>query len=78
MESFKVDENGYDNFLIAFQVAFSIFFNLNLQFPKKLSITLEMIQRYFLKIHPDAGTKSKKTPRSKQRVINLINSLKKT
>ncbi|KAK4885821.1 hypothetical protein RN001_002092 [Aquatica leii] len=48
------------HFTEALQVAFALYFNMNLEYPKAISTTLEMIQRYFLKIHPDSGTKSQK------------------
>nr|CAH7752173.1 unnamed protein product [Callosobruchus chinensis] len=31
----------------ALKVLFAIYFNFNLMYPKKSSVTLEMIQRYF-------------------------------
>lgn len=77
MEGLKINETGYETFIEAFQVAYTMFFVMNLEYPKKMGVTFEMIQRYFLKIHPDAGTKAKRIPRSKQRVINFINTLKK-
>lgn len=49
-----------DSLLKSFKLVFCIFFSFNMEYPRKLQAeaTLETIQRYFLKIHPDAGTKS--------------------
>lgn len=67
-------ENG-ENFTEALKMCFAMYFNFDLMYPKDVSTTLEFIQRYFYKIHPDSGTKSKKLSTSKKRVINLINKL---
>ncbi|KAK4886629.1 hypothetical protein RN001_002900 [Aquatica leii] len=61
----KVKVTDCIHFTEALQVAFAIYFNMNLKYPKAISTTLEMIQRYFLKIHPDSGTKSQKISSSK-------------
>lgn len=58
----------------ALKLLFAVYFNFNLMYPKKVSVTLEMIQRYFFKVHPDSGTKSSNTP-SKKKVISFINKL---
>ena len=54
---------------------FAIYYNFNLEYPKQTSNTLEFIQRYMMKIHPDVGTKNKKTA-SKMKIISLINKLR--
>lgn len=66
----------YQNDMEAVQGSFGLYFILNLEYPKTVSHTLEFIQRYFLKIHPDQGTKSRKMKTSKKRIIALINKLK--
>ncbi|CAH0558576.1 unnamed protein product [Brassicogethes aeneus] len=58
------------------KIAFGLYFIFNLQYPHETSLTLEFIQRFFMKIHPDAGTGSKKNKNSKNKVITLINKLK--
>lgn len=54
---------------------FALYFILNVEYPEKLSCLLEMIQRYFFKIHPDQGSKSKKLNQTKRKVITLMNKL---
>lgn len=41
----------------ALQATFGLYFVLNLEYPSAMSHTSEFIQRYFLKIHPDMGSK---------------------
>ncbi|CAH0564387.1 unnamed protein product [Brassicogethes aeneus] len=57
------------------KLAFGLYYVFNLEYPKETSTLLEFIQRYFLKIHPDSGTRSKKLRASKTKVISLINKL---
>lgn len=66
-----------ESFTEAFIVMFSLYFILNLEYNKQISATMETIQRYVFKIHPDAGSKSKNVSSSKKKAINLINSLAK-
>nr|XP_022902692.1 uncharacterized protein LOC111415310 [Onthophagus taurus] len=61
--------------LTAMEVAFGLFYILNLEYPREISQLLEFIQRFFFKIHPDAGSRSKKNM-GKRRVISLINKIK--
>lgn len=56
-----------DRLLDAVAASFGLYFILNLEYPKEISCFLEMIQRYFLKIHPDNGIKSKKNNSSKKK-----------
>lgn len=67
-----------DSFLESFMICFGMYFVMNLEYPKEISLFLEFIQRYYMKIHPDTGSKSKKLPLSKRRVINLMNQLRNT
>lgn len=62
-------------FLEGLSAAFGLHFILNLEYPKGVSTILEMVQRYFLKIHPDSGSKSKKISSSKRKVISLIKKI---
>lgn len=71
-------EKCYVSFLDAFLLCFSSYYNFGVRFPKDISTTLEMIQRYVLNDHPDSGTKSKKVSASKKKVISLIKKLKDT
>jgi hypothetical protein len=58
-----------------FEVVFSLYFNLNMRYPKNVSNTLEFIQRYILNINPDQGSKIKK--KNLNKIISLINKLSK-
>lgn len=59
----------------AIKIAFGFYFIFNLEYPKEVSTVLEAIQRYFFKIHPDKGSRSKKQSFSKKRIIALINKI---
>lgn len=65
------------DFMEALRIVFCLYFIFNLMYPKDLSLTLEMIQRYYVKHHPDYGTKSSKKSSSKKKVIAFINKLAK-
>lgn len=71
-----VQSNGCTTFVEAFKIFFSFFFIMNMEYPKKIATTLEMIQRYIFKIHPDSGTKSKRVPTAKKQEIALMVKLK--
>nr|XP_023012729.1 uncharacterized protein LOC111502798 isoform X1 [Leptinotarsa decemlineata] len=73
-EKTPVNPNGFSTFEEAFQLAFAIYFNFNLKYPANISLTMEFIQRYFFKIHPDSGSKANKP--SFSRVVNLMNKLR--
>lgn len=77
LEKSIIDNDGYSEFVDAMKAAFGLYYTLNLSYPPKFSKVLEFIQRFFLKIHPDSGTKSKKSGNSKNAVFTLINKLKK-
>ncbi|VEN44366.1 unnamed protein product, partial [Callosobruchus maculatus] len=49
----------------AIKLPFVIYFNFNRMNPKNVSVTLEMIQTYFIKVHLDFGRKSIHTPSRK-------------
>ena len=55
--------------------AFGLYFIMNLEYPDEVSAVLEMMQRFFLKIHPDQGSKSKRITPTKRKVIGLMNKL---
>lgn len=62
----------------AWQCAFGIYYVMCLQYPPELSNMLEMVQRYYLKINPDQGSKATKNKnRSTTKVIKLIMKLNK-
>ncbi|XP_041860268.1 uncharacterized protein LOC121651876 [Melanotaenia boesemani] len=46
--------------IVALSYAFSLFYVLNIKYPKEMSLTLEFIQRVFLGINPDRGSKAEK------------------
>lgn len=57
--------SSVDSFDTALEMAFGAFYIFNLEYPKNCCITLEMIQQYLLKIHPDQDSRSKKQRRKK-------------
>lgn len=59
-------------FVDGFQLMFALYFILNIDYPRKAPCTLEMIQRYHMKIHPDKGFKATKASLIKRRVINAM------
>lgn len=59
----------------AVKQCFSCFYIYGLQYPKGASSTWEFIQRYFMKIHPDQGTKSQTFSNSKRKVLSLMKLL---
>lgn len=63
------------SFLEALKILFCSYFNFNMKYPINCSSTLEFIQRYMLKIHPDRGSRSSKITYSKRKVINLMTKL---
>ncbi|XP_051813223.1 uncharacterized protein LOC127536544 [Acanthochromis polyacanthus] len=50
----------HSNILSGLAALFASFYNLNLQYPEKSSCTLEFIQRCFLSINPETGSKAKR------------------
>lgn len=76
MEKMITNKNAYETFSQAFRVCFFLYFIFNTQYGKEVSTTMEMVQRYMFKLHPDSGTKSKKISSSKRKVISLITKLK--
>lgn len=79
MERENIDLQGYSSFLDALKAAFSLYFILNLKYPSKLQATFELLQRLYLKIHPDAGSKTKgKVTMTKKKVLNFMLKLTNT
>ncbi|XP_074032677.1 uncharacterized protein [Leptinotarsa decemlineata] len=73
VERENIDLQGYGTFMEALKVAFSLYFILNLKYPPKLQATFELLQRMYLKIHPDAGSKSRgKVTQTKKKVLNYM------
>lgn len=62
-----------DTFIDGFMGCFGLYFVLNLMYPKPIAITMEMVQRFHLKIHPDSGTSA--TSASKGKVLILMKNL---
>ncbi|KAI4459143.1 hypothetical protein MML48_6g00001703 [Holotrichia oblita] len=62
-----------DNLLEALQVTFALYYNFNLIYTQGCAATLEFIQRYFMKIHPDRGSRNKNKRCGK--LLSLINQL---
>lgn len=73
VEKQNTDLEGYSTFLEALKVTFSFYFILNLKYPQKFDTTLEFLQRCFLKIHPDAGSKTTRLSATKKKVFNFLN-----
>ncbi|XP_018564290.1 uncharacterized protein LOC108905764 [Anoplophora glabripennis] len=67
--------NGTTDFVSAFQQCYAMYYICNMQYPKSLSCTFEFVQRYYMKTHPDQGTKSKIFSASKKKVIALMKKL---
>ncbi|CAH1099112.1 unnamed protein product [Psylliodes chrysocephalus] len=65
--------NSFVAFVDALKYCFALYFIYNIEYPKKVGATLEMIQRYHLKLHPISGAKSTTT---KKKVFTLMNKLK--
>lgn len=59
LEKVPLSETG-ESFEKAFEQCFALYYNFDLMYPKAVSTSLEFLQRYLYKIHPDSGTKSKK------------------
>ncbi|KAJ3639917.1 hypothetical protein Zmor_003245 [Zophobas morio] len=72
IEKKKVAEST--DFITAFKLVFSFYYNLNMCYPKQISHTLQFVQMYFFKMYPEIGTKSKKKTITK--VVSLMNKLK--
>ncbi|GJQ79913.1 hypothetical protein Trydic_g18357 [Trypoxylus dichotomus] len=75
LEQTPINDNVYPTFLEAFVISFALYFITNLQYAKEICYTMEMVQRYYCKIHPDVGSKSGKKAGAKSRVLTLINKL---
>ncbi|XP_050312063.1 uncharacterized protein LOC126747450 [Anthonomus grandis grandis] len=75
LEKQQICSEGYETLEEAFKVLFAIFFNLNIKYPPKTYVTLELIQRYIFKIHPDTGSKSKNVAATKKKIFSLLNKL---
>lgn len=67
--------DGTEDFFIALQECYACFYNFNMQYPRDFSCTLEFIQRYFMKCHPDGGTKSQTFNLSKKKVLSLLKNI---
>lgn len=63
-----------NDFEIVFLLAFALYFNFGLCYPKECSCTFEFIQRYVFKIHQESGTKSL-SKNVKTKVFTLITKL---
>ncbi|VEN63394.1 unnamed protein product, partial [Callosobruchus maculatus] len=58
----KIQLINSSSFEEAIKLLFVIYFNSNRINPKNVSVSLEMIQTYFIKVHLDSGRKSSHTP----------------
>ncbi|VEN41162.1 unnamed protein product, partial [Callosobruchus maculatus] len=61
----KFSSFNASSFEEAIKLLFVIYFNSNRINPKNVSVTLEMTQAYFIKVHLDFGRKSCYTPSRK-------------
>lgn len=60
-EDFNVNVT-FNDFMDAFKLTFCFYFNFNMNYQKTMQTSLETIQRYSLKIHPDPGSSKAKKP----------------
>ncbi|VEN58984.1 unnamed protein product, partial [Callosobruchus maculatus] len=61
----KIQLINASSFEEAIKLLFVIYFNSNRINPKNVSVSLEMIQTYFIKVHLDTGRKSSHIPSRK-------------
>ncbi|XP_039511056.1 uncharacterized protein LOC120465397 isoform X2 [Pimephales promelas] len=54
--------------VVALSYAFSLFYVLNIKYPKEMSLSLEFIQRVFLGINPERGSKAEMKGTKKQHI----------
>lgn len=54
------DHLNFKTYQDAFVVWFAFYFNFKIQYPKEVRTTMDMVQRYYFKIHPDSGGRMKK------------------
>lgn len=62
-------------FYEALQMLMASYYIFNMEYPTSSTCTLEFLQKYFLNIHPDCGTKSRKST-TKYRVLSFFNKLR--
>lgn len=67
--------NGQDSFIECLKEFYALYYNFNLEYPRRLSCSMEFLQRYIMKTHPDTGTKSSYFSASKKRVITFMKLL---
>ncbi|XP_039592264.1 uncharacterized protein LOC120515387 [Polypterus senegalus] len=66
----------HHDFVNGIATIFASYYNFNLQYPEDASSTLEFIQRFFLGINPESGSKSKKKHgHINQQVCTLLRKL---
>lgn len=70
----KINIHGADTLLQAVQHLMCCYFILNLKYVPATECTLEFMQRFFLKIHPERGTKGKAA--NKGKIMGLYNKLR--
>lgn len=62
-----------DNFIDAIICLFSLYFSLDLEYPKSYSSILEFLQRYLFKINPVSGCKGNSAQQRK--IFSLIEKI---
>ncbi|KAI5614408.1 hypothetical protein C0J50_8995, partial [Silurus asotus] len=60
MEGQVVCEGEQPNFMSGLAALFALFYNFNLQYQEEAACTLEFVQRRFIDINPERGSKTKK------------------
>lgn len=70
-----VNSDGYKTFSEASKIVFALYSIMNTKLPRTYYVTMEFIERYFLKIHPDSGSKPKLIGSTKK-IFNLMNKFK--
>lgn len=75
-EDHLIHSEGFETFIEAFKVLFATFMIFNIKYPKQISLTLELIQRYFFKINPSSPSGNRMSTNT-SKTISFIEKLKK-
>jgi len=59
----------------ALKMLMSVYYIFNMEYPTNCTCTLEFLQKYFLNIHPLAGSKSRRIS-TRYKVLSLFNKLR--
>ncbi|TRY93720.1 hypothetical protein DNTS_002151 [Danionella cerebrum] len=76
MEGHVVCEGAQPNFVSGLAALFSTFYNFNLQYQEEAACTLEFVQRRFLDINPERGSKAKKGKVTSKKTGHVVHKKK--